>query len=185
MKTIIIVGLIGIVAALSVAYAALSTTLTLNGGGTVQTGTWGITFASGTCTASGKATAGTIALSPTSGNKLQATISGVVLKLPGDSVTCTIPVNNPSDNIDAVLTSFTSTQTVSPTFSGVSVAVKYDGAAAASGGAVTGLSASQKNMDAGTTKNLVATFTFASSATEVPSQDITLSAGASLVYGQA
>lgn len=119
LKTIIVVGLIAIVATLSIAYATLSQTLNVTGTAQVTGNTWtiGMTKPTTPCVASGKATAGTVAISGTT-----ATISGVVLSVPGDSVTCTVEVVN-TGTVDAKLTAFSKK---TPTITGTSTTASDD-----------------------------------------------------------
>lgn len=169
MKTMIIVGLIVAVAALSVGYAALSQTLNISANATLQKGTWNVVFGSGSCVATGSATAGTVSGSGTN----SATVSGVVLALPGDTVTCTVPITNAAGNIDAKLSSFT---TSGPTISGTSdtdikgwitTSVTYDGS-------TDPVTAGKTAMAAGTTKNVVITYTYSSAATKVPDANVSI-----------
>ena len=110
-KMIIIVGLVVVVGALSVAYAVLQQNLTINSSATVATGSWdiGFTATSGNCTV---ATNANNASKPASGtwtannsaSPKSATVS-VTLKLPGDSVTCDIPIKN-NGSIGATLATY-------------------------------------------------------------------------------
>lgn len=168
-KTIVIMGLIVAVAALSVGYAALSQTLNISANATLQKGAWNVAFGNGSCTATGGATAGTVSGSGTS----SATVSGVVLSLPGDTVTCTVPITNAAGNINAKLNSFT---TSGPTISGtedtsiqnwITTSVTYDGSADP-------VTAGKTAMAAGTTKNVVIKYTYSSAATKVPSANVTI-----------
>ena len=178
MKTIVIVGLIAIVAALSVAYAALSKTLNITGTATLKQNTWSIAFGSGSCAATGSATAGTVSGSGTT----TASVSGVKLALPGDTVTCTVPITN-NGTINATLSSISYT---APTISGTSdtdikswitASVTYDGVTLGDN-ATTNLnnitSASKQSLNTGITKNVVIKYTYSSSATKVPGADVTI-----------
>lgn len=178
LKTISIVGLIAIVAALSVAYAALSQTLNITGTATLKQNTWNIAFGSGNCLATGSATAGTVDGS----GSTTASVTGVKLALPGDTVTCTIPITN-NGTINATLSSISYT---APTITGTSddsikqgieTSVTYDGVALGNN-ATTNLnsikSASKQGLNTGASRNVVIKYTYSSSATKVPGADVTI-----------
>ena len=110
-KIVVIGGLVAVVLALTVAYAILQQNLTINTAATVAAETWDVKFqsTSGDCTVTANANntahpaTGTWTADNTSGTK-SATVN-VSLNLPGDSVTCDIPIAN-GGTINAVLTSF-------------------------------------------------------------------------------
>lgn len=178
LKTIVIVGLVAIVAALSVAYAALSQTLNITGTAILKQNTWSIAFGNGSCTKTGGATAGTVSGSGTS----TATVSGVKLSLPGDTVTCTVPITN-GGTINATLNSISYT---APTISGttdtdikgwITTTVTYDGVALGANAAtnLTNITnASKQTLNTGITKNVVIKYTYSNAATKVPGADVTI-----------
>lgn len=115
-KTLSLVALIVAVLGLTVAFAALSQTLTINGSATVDTATWDIHFAN---LSSGATTGGaSVTTEPTikadSSGKASTVIGDydVVLTKPGDSVTYTFDVTN-AGTVDAILSSLT--KAVKPT----------------------------------------------------------------------
>ncbi len=109
-KTLSFVALIVAVLGLTVAFAALSQTLTINGNATVDTATWDIHFAN---LSSGATTGGaSVTTEPTikaDSNGKESTVIGdydVVLTKPGDSITYTFDVTN-AGTVDATLSSLT------------------------------------------------------------------------------
>ena len=183
LKLITIGGLILIVVALSVAYAALGQTLNITGTAQVTGNTWDVKLQAGSCTKTGSATAGTVTVSGTT-----ATVSGVKLALPGDSVTCTVPVTN-GGTLDAKLKTFTPK---TPTYTGTgstatndkttvtnntTYTVTYDGSASPS---------LPVTLTAGATKNVIVKIEYKSTATAIPTGNVTIgNMGATLVYSQA
>lgn len=88
----IIMGvLVAVIAVMGVAFAAFSTTLTINGSATIDSN-WNITFTAGTCTAVSKdanaESNGTVSVSGTT-----ATVTANMMS-PGDTLACTVIVNN-------------------------------------------------------------------------------------------
>lgn len=107
----IIMGvLVAVIAVMGVAFAAFSTTLTVNGTASISS-TWNVTFAQGTCSNtiqkdSGKASTGTVSVSGTT-----ATITANMAS-PGDVLTCTIIAKN-EGTLAAIRTSWSITNAVS------------------------------------------------------------------------
>ena len=184
LKIIIISGLILIVGALSIAYATLGQTLNVTGTAQVTGNTWNVKFGTPSCTSSGSgANKGTISVSGTT-----VTLKDVVLALPGDSVTCTVPVTN-GGTLDAKLTTFTPK---TPTYTGTgstatndkttvtnntTYTVTYDGSASPS---------LPVTLTAGATKNVIVKIEYKSTATAIPTGNVTIgNMGATLVYSQA
>lgn len=200
--SVLVVGLVS----MTVAYAALSQTLNINGSATVQniSNSWKVRFQplatnnlacpSGTtgiagssiCT-KGYATADTFTVSTDS---TSVTLPTVTLKAPGDQIVYRWTVQNSGD-IDAEVTavpSFTPTFTYNGSESltseqrtafesKISVSATYaDGTAIAVG----------NTLASGATRDIMVTITFDSSATTLPSHDVTIGGiTATLVYGQA
>ena len=162
-KIITIIGLILVVGALSVGYAALSKKLTINGTADINASTWSIDLQTPSCTKTGDAT---FSLPATDGTTI--TFSDIKLSLPGDSVTCTIPVKN-TGTIDANLESIniTAPSNVSNDYK---CYVTYDGI-----NYNTGATFVNSALDASAIKNATIKFEFDSAATTVPSTPVSLS----------
>lgn len=183
LKLITIGGLILIVVALSVAYAALGQTLNITGTAQVTGNTWNVKLQAGSCTKTGSATAGTVTVSGTT-----ATVSGVKLALPGDSVTCTATVVNngtvaaklssfSKKSVSIVGTSTTATADANLISSNSTYTVTYDGSASPS---------LPVTLTAGATKNVIVKIEYKSTATAIPTGNVTIgNMGATLVYSQA
>ena len=88
-KIILIVCLCIFVGGLSVAYAVLFKTLTINGNAEINSNVWQIKLANASCSKTGDATAGNPSINGTT-----LSISGMKLVSPGDTVTCTFDVSN-------------------------------------------------------------------------------------------
>ena len=182
LKLITIGGLILIVVALSVAYAALGQTLNVTGTAQVTGNTWDVKLQAGSCTKTGSATAGTVTVSGTT-----ATVSGVKLALPGDSVTCTATVVNngtvaaklssfSKKSVSIVGTSTTATADANLISSNSTYTVTYDGSASPTTGSA---------LAAGASKEVKITITFNSGATSVPTNAVNISnMGATLSFAQ-
>ena len=113
MKNLSLAAIVIAVCSLTLGYAALTQTLNINMGATVQSGqtTWNIYFASSgkNPVVTGLAQAGSMSLTNTT-----VTVSDVLLKVGGDSVTYTFKVKNDGE-IDAAVVYMAPTM---PTFSG-------------------------------------------------------------------
>ena len=113
MKNLSLAAIVIAVCSLTLGYAALTQTLNINMGATVQSGqtTWSIYFASSgkSPVTTGLAQAGSMSLTNTT-----VTVSDVLLKVGGDSVTYTFKVKNDGE-IDAAFVYMAPTM---PTFSG-------------------------------------------------------------------
>lgn len=102
-KTMLVVVLVVSLLGLSVAFAALSTTLTINGSGLVNPDKWNVKFENlQSATVTGTAVVNSEA---TLTDDTSITGFNVSLKAPGDAVTYTFDVTNAGD-IDAKITSF-------------------------------------------------------------------------------
>ena len=111
MKTnnIIMGVLVAVIAVMGVAFAAFSTTLTINGTAEISSN-WNITFTAGTCTPvskdAGAPSSGTVYVSGTT-----ATVTAN-MSSPGDTLACTVIVNN-AGSLAAVRDSWAITTAVS------------------------------------------------------------------------
>lgn len=188
-KTIAIVLLVVALLGLAVAFAALSTTLTINGSGLVDPDSWSIKFANlSTADVKGSAVVTSPAVLT---NDTSITGYNVTLKAPGDSVTYTFDVVNEGD-IDAILTSLVKP---APTCTGKATddAQKTADATLVANNLVYTLVytdtkaavAEDDTLDAGQSRNLTLTIGYSSSATELPSDEVQLSnMNIDFVYGQ-
>jgi hypothetical protein len=208
-RLLAIVAICIAVAGLSIAYAALSSTLTINGTATVTPASWGVEFVttslSSPTTANGGLTgAASITTTPTI---TTTSITGYDLGLtkPGDSVTYTFDVHN-KGTIDAKITDFsfltptyTATATGDPGTADVALVTEnlkmtltYNTAttAAQTGTIIAADAAVAKDqiLKAGQTitLKLVVSYDMAKASTALPSDKVTVSNyGATIVYGQA
>lgn len=173
---VLAVGLIGI----TVAYAALTQQLKIEGTAKVASSTWDIHFDNLKGLAPvGYATAGTLAKTG------ETTIAGDIgtLKAPGDSITYTFDIVNAGD-INAIIDTVTGGQSITCASANQSVAdavckdltysIKYtDGNATIAKGDKLAKAA---NASTPTTKNVTLTLTYKSTATTVASEDVTVTA---------
>ncbi len=173
---VLAVGLIGI----TVAYAALTQQLKIEGTAKVASSKWDVHF--GTVNpgqATGYATAGTLAKTG------ETTIAGDIgtLKAPGDSITYTFDIENAGD-INAIIDTVTGGQSFTCTSATKSVAdavckdltysIKYtDGNATIAKGDQL---AKATNTSTPTKKNVTLTLTYKSTATTLASEDVTVTA---------
>ena len=183
LKIIVIVGLLVIAVIMTVAYAALSKKLTINGAASINSNTWNIELIvqPGACVTTGSATVGI----PTVDGTI-VTLNDVVLNKPGDKVTCTIDVKN-SGSIDAKLESFnvkeptygtTNSDTIMKNNS--TYLVTYEGIEDPLSSSTT------KELVSDDTKQVVISYEFNRSTTSVPSEMVTVNnLGVSLTYVQA
>lgn len=183
-KNVLLGILLVAVLTLSIAFAALSATLTINAQATVKNGTaWSVKFQeksgqSAICVASSNASVKT---QPTI---TSTSFSGLVaeFKAPGDKVVCTWEVTN-AGSIDAKIATFTKG---TPTSSDASVTSKINYSLTyntESGTAV----AKDDTLPAttGNTKTLVLTIGYDSSATYIPSTDVVVSGfDTTIIYEQ-
>ncbi len=189
-KTLSLVALIVAVLGLTVAFAALSQTLTINGTANVDSATWDIHFENLSAgITSGDASVTTEAIIKDSADGKQSTVIGdydVVLTKPGDGITYTFDVTN-AGTIDASLE--TLTKNIKPVCTSNSN-VDADATTVCNGLTYTltytdtGAVVSQgDNLDKGITKNLTLKLQYDSN--EVPSDDVTISGlGITLKYVQ-
>lgn len=185
-KTLSVVALIVAVLGLTVAFAALSQTLTINGTASVDAASWDIHFANlSTGQTTGAATVKTEA--QISGEK-NTTIGDydVIITKPGDSITYTFDVVN-AGTVDANLGELT--KNVKPTCtsnSGVSAdeTIVCDGLTYSLTYTDSGNEVKQNDtLDKGTTKNMTLTLDYDSDS--VPSDDVAISGlGITLKYTQ-
>lgn len=198
MKIVAIVALVLSVIGLTVAFAAMSTTLTINGTATMDPESWDIHFAN--LSEANVTLGGEVVTPPT----LTATHIGdydVKLTKPGSSVSYTFDVVN-DGSLNAYLDSFTKG---TPVFEGVSLdkatadasivennfvytlaytndtTIEQTGTIKTAGTEV----AQNDQLLAGQTVNLTLTVAYKSTATEIPSDDVNITGlDASLIYAQ-
>lgn len=103
-KVIAIIALLIAIAGLSVGFAALSTTLTINGSGTVNTSSWNVKFANLGATPALTGTATEVTKPVLSDTKIET--FDVSFMTPGDSITYTFDVAN-TGTYDARISSVT------------------------------------------------------------------------------
>lgn len=173
---VLAIGLIGI----TVAYAALTQQLKIEGTAKVASSKWDVHFGTVSAgNAQGYATAGTLAKTG------ETTIAGDIgtLKAPGDSITYTFDIENAGD-INAIIDTVTGGQRVTCTSATQSVAdavckdltysIKYtDGNTTIAKGDQL---AKATNSSTPTKKNVTLTLTYKSTATTVASEDVTVTA---------
>lgn len=173
---VLAIGLIGI----TVAYAALTQQLKIEGTAKVASSKWDVHFGTVSAgNAQGYATAGTLAKTG------ETTIAGDIgtLKAPGDSITYTFDIENAGD-INAIIDTVTGGQSVTCTSATQSVAdavckdltysIKYtDGNTTIAKGDQL---AKATNSSPPTKKNVTLTLTYKSTATTVASEDVTVTA---------
>lgn len=173
---VLAIGLIGI----TVAYAALTQQLKIEGTAKVASSKWDVHFGTVSAgNAQGYATAGTLAKTG------ETTIAGDIgtLKAPGDSITYTFDIENAGD-FNAIIDTVTGGQSVTCTSATQSVAdavckdltysIKYtDGNTTIAKGDQL---AKATNSSTPTKKNVTLTLTYKSTATTVASEDVTVTA---------
>ena len=188
-KTIAVVVLIIALLGLSVAFAALSTTLTINGRAVVDPDQWKVKFEN--LSAGTKTGLANITTEATLEGETSIKGYDVILKAPGDSVSYTFDVTN-SGEINAKLTSIVKPE---PTCTGKATddAQKTADATLVSNHLTYTLVytdtkvavAENDTLDAGVTKNLTLTIAYDADAAEVPSAEVEISGlNIDLVYGQ-
>ena len=188
-KGLCIVAICIAVVGISIAYASLQQVLNISATGKVQSSekSWKVHFVAGSSSAgvvTGHATAGTMTLQDTS-----VSISGVVLKAPGDAVTYTFKVQNDGE-IPAKISTYTPPSIVlSPSNSSASPsanteAIKsYVKCEITYGGS--GVPTKDDKLAAGASKEVTVKISYDASANLLPNQDINVSTGtASITYVQ-
>lgn len=185
-KVLSVVALIVAVLGLTVAFASLSQTLTINGSATVNTATWDIHFANlSEPTLTGDAAVTTAPTIDTKGT----TIGNYALKLtkPGDSVTYTFDVEN-KGTIDANITNLV--KAAKPTCTGTGEAATNDAKIICDGLTYTltytdggAAVAPNDTLNKSETKNLTLKLAFESDS--LPANDVSISdLGITITYGQ-
>lgn len=191
-KFIAVVALLFAVVCLSVGFAALSTSLSINGSATVQSSTWSVRFLDGSLKVQTSSNvAGTVsATTPT----LSATTIGdfsVTMKAPNDTVNYIFSVTN-NGSYNAKISSITiptptcsSTPTTEATkvCSKLSYTLKYY-----DNNTVGANVAKNDTLNAGTTKQMILTLNYSDSVTgaDLPTADVTISSlGVTIIYVQA
>jgi len=169
MKTnnIIMGALVAVIAVMGVAFAAFSTTLTINGTASIDSN-WSITFSEGSCTVTSKDSniPATATISVTDATAATATMT-VNMKYPGDSATCTVIARNAGD-LAAKRTSW---------------ALTADGAISDESYTVSVSADTNNVLNTGDTETLKITVTYKDTVTERPTTKATFKAQA--VYEQA
>ena len=193
-KNILLVALLVAVVTLTIAYAALSATLTVNGTAVVKGGAsnWKVEFVkkpATTCVASNYAT---VTTQPTINS---TSFSGLVatFKSPGDKVTCTWNVEN-NGTIDAYLKTFTKPSSYEYAGTGttktadenivknhITYTLNYSG-----GGTITGgTSTTGDPLNASQDRTLVLVLEFDPNVTALPTADVTVTGfNTSFLYEQ-
>lgn len=179
-KIIAVVALLVAVVGLSVAYAALSTTLEISGSATINSASWDVGFVKGSHTTTGGATFVEPTVSSTS-------ITGYSAKLtmPGDSVTYNFKITNQGSipatlgtvNIGSISCTGTDSAEAAATCANLTYSVTYaDGTAIKVG----------DSLAVGATKDAKITITFNAGATTVPTNPVTVNGmDVTLIYNQA
>ena len=167
-KALVIVGIIVATVSLSIAYAAFSTLLTINGTATVKGNSWSVHYdsTSVTATPSGSATSVSAEVSAST-TDFQFDVN---LLKPGDSIVYTVDVVN-DGSIDATLSTITP---LSVTGAGASLVTAT----------LTGVTEGE-TLAVNGTKTVTITVTYNASTTVVPTTDTTATISGSLLYEQA
>ena len=181
-KVLSIAALLVAVLGLTVAFAALSQTLTINGSATVNTASWDIHFKNlSTPTLTGNAAVTTAPTIDTKGT----TIGNYALKLtkPGDSVTYTFDVEN-KGTINAKISELV--KAAKPTCTGTGAAATADAKIICDGLTYTltyTAVAKEDTLNANQTKNLTLKLAFESNS--LPADDVSISdLGITITYAQ-
>ena len=187
-KNIILGVLLVAVVTLSIAYAVLSTSLSINAQATVKGANWNVQFQAKSgqtdlCTITkGSASSAASFVSGKTGTLGPASLNnlGVNFSVPGDKVVCTWDVANTGD-IDAKLATFTKgtpTSSDANVTSNIEYKLTYN---SETGTAV----AKDDTLAHGTTKTLVLTIAYKSTAAYIPSTDVAVTGlTATLLYQQ-
>lgn len=171
-RSLAVVAILIAIVGISVAFAALSQVLTVNGTTKVKGGSWSVSFANlQTPTSVGIASIDTAATLTNNSTTMNFAVS---LTQPGDSVTYLFDVTN-TGTIDSKVSAVSLSGVTEAQAANVTYTLTYaDGTAITVG----------DTLNAGTTKNLKLVVTFNSTATSVPNTDITLNLGATITYTQ-
>lgn len=170
-RTLSIIAIILAGISLSIAYAAYSTTLNINGTATLKAGQWNVKFDNMTTPVStvGKASSTVNSLTDTNFT------FNVTLNAPGDSVVYNFDVHN-TGAINAKLSSITLSGVEEARAKKVTYTIKHaDGTDFTVG----------ESLLSGASQPLKITVTYDSDAQDVPTTDVNLSLAATLVYVQA
>ena len=179
-KVIAVVALLVAVVGLSVAYAALSTTLEITGQATINSASWNVQFVEGTGTPVGGASATTPTVTSTSISNLNVTLTK-----PGDSYTYTFSIQNTGSinaklgtvNIGTISCTSENSDEANATCQDLTYSVSYaDGTPFTVGDA----------LDSQATKQAKLTISYNADADTVPAQPVTVTGlTATLIYDQA
>lgn len=187
LRTIAIAALIIAIGGVTLGYAALSQVLNINTDSTVQSSnaSWNVHFENASAgEVTGTADKGSISLDNTT-----VTLTGVVLKAPGDSVSYTFDIVNDGE-INAKIGTYSPK---TPTFTGsgdtkdadetlVETSYEYTLTYVDGGTAI----AQNDTLNAGETKTVKLTVTYKDTATQLPTADVTVNgSGATITYVQA
>ena len=183
-KSLVLVVLIVAICGLSIAYALLSTTLSISGSTNVSAASWKIKFSNLTGSSTGGASYTLPTFSDTSLSDYE-----IILTKPGDSVTFSFDIVN-DGSIGAAITSFVKN---TPTCSGVAgsstatedaplVCNNITYSFTYTDGTVVGLN---DTLAAGETKSVKLSLTYNSNASSLPSNDVAISnLDITIIYGQ-
>ena len=181
MRTIAIIALIVSVIGLSVGFAAFAQTLNIGGVGKVKGNTWLIQFANLSTPTLGSGITGDATVDTTASITGGTSISfAVSLYFPSDEVYYDFEVQN-NGTLDAEISSITLSGVDTALLQKVNYSLKYDNG----DGTFTALAVGD-TLDAGDAKDLrlVVQLDPGTLATELPSTDVSLSLGATIVYEQ-
>ena len=180
-RTIAIIALIVSVIGLSIGFAAFAQTLTIGGVGTVKGNTWSIQFANLSTPIDGTGITGDATIDTPAALTGGTTMSfAVSLYFPGDEVYYDFEVQN-NGTLDAEITDVQLTGVTAALAQKVNYSLKYDNG----DGTFTALAVGD-TLDAGDAKDLrlVVQLDPGTLPTELPSSDVNLSLGATIVYEQ-
>ena len=168
-RKLIIYALVGVLMLTTVAYAALSTVLNVSGTVVKKGNLWNIYFTNpSNASVVGTATGSSINIQASSLN------FQVSLYKPGDKVSYTVDIKN-GGTIDAVLNSISLTGLDTAKSNSLNYTVTYsDGSTIKEG----------DTLNVGANKTLKITVEFDSTATSIPANDVNLTFGVTLIYGQ-
>lgn len=191
-KNIVLAVLLVAVVTLSIAYAVLSATLTINAQATVKGANWDVKFqkkvaADPVCVASSKSgAASTTASVQTDATVTATSMTGLQadLRLPGDKVVCTWQVTN-DGSINAKLATYTApVLTLDGAEGDVSKVTGHINTSLTVAGA-TPVNGDKLPATTGNTKDVVLTIEFDPNATQIPTNDVTATvASTTFVYEQ-
>lgn len=171
-RSLAVIAILVATVGISIAFATLSQVLQVSGTAKVKGGTWAVSFTNLQApSVIGEANIDTLATLTNNSTTMNFAVS---LKQPGDKVTYLFDVTN-SGTINTKVSAINLAGVTEAAAADVTYTLTYaDG---------TPISIND-TLDAGVTKNLKLVVTFNSSATSIPSTDITLNLGATITYTQ-